>query len=266
MRPSHYNYIKRMWTRNIARRKNGCCLGTILRIFALLFVLYICLIILYFVLLLSPIFVTFLIICAIVLIIDRILYFKNPLQYYKKRFNVLDEKQKNKYKSLLIEELDYVKVLANTLNTTTDIAEFVNAFNDIVCALGILTDHTYTGWVLTSPRNDLNRIKKNRHLTEIDFIKRAYFQSGSQIEIPKKDMDYIALFSADAINFIGKNHSSCKCVKEYEQANIEPRTKNKVPLKKHVSGYELELFAKQCNAYLEYEDKKKLWTSEKDEI
>lgn len=251
MRPSHYNYIKRMWTRNIARRKSGCCLGTILRIFALLFVIYICLIILYFILLLNPIFVTFLIICAIVLIIDRILYFKNPLQYYKKRFDVLDEKQKNKYKALLIKELDYVKTLANTLNTTTDIVEFVDAFDDIVCALGLLTDHTCTGWFLTSPRNDLNRITNNRHLSEIDFIKRAYTRIDSGYIIPSEDMECFLEFTVQAQDFArtGKH--------------VVDKQK---PIKKHLSNYELELFAKQCNTALEYEDKKERWNFESDEI
>lgn len=49
---------------------------------------------------------------------------------------------------------------------------------------------------------------------------------------------------------------------ETELSEAKPR---KLP-KKKLSKYELELFAKQCNSALEYEDKKEKWNSESNKL
>lgn len=242
MKPSHYHYIKRMWTRYLLSRKQGCCLGSILRVFAMLFVLSL-------ILSLSPILVIIVLVVIMILIIDKILYSRNPLQYYKNRYNTLSEQQRDKYKTLLNNEIKEVKELAHILNTTTDIAEFTGSFEDIIYTLEILIEHECTGLFPTNnPTKDLNRILDNRHLTEIDFIKRTYAYIDSEYVIPSEDMECFQKFTTQAQEFAKTGKYIVK------------------PVKKHLSDYELELFAKQCNTELEYEDKKERWNAESNKL
>ena len=245
MKPSHYHYIKRMWTRYALSQNSGCCLGSILKLLAVPLVL--CLIISF-----SPVLLIIALVVIMILIIDRISYSKNPLQYYKNHYDALNEVQRDKYKTLLDNEIKEVKELAHILNTTTHIEEFVDSFEDIIYTLEILIEHECTGFFsINKPTKDLNRILNNRHLTEIDFIKRTYAYIDSKYSIPSKDMEYIQDFTTRA--------------QEFARTGIYISREEK-PVKKHLSDYELELFAKQCNIALEYEDKKECWQSESDEI
>lgn len=245
MKPSHYHYIKRMWTRYLLGRKQGCCFGSILKVFAIVVIL--CLI-----LSLSPILSTIVFIVIIALTIDRISYSRNPLQYYKNRFNALNDEQIEQYKALLSKEVEKTKELAHVLNTTTDIIDFTNSFEDIICTLEVLIEHEFTGFFsFNKPTSDLNRILENKHLSEIDFIKRAYSKEDSGYIVPSEDTEYFQTFTAQARNFAqARKHT----------------TGIQKPIKKHLSNYELELFAKQCNTELEYEDKKERWNSESNKV
>lgn len=72
----------------------------------------------------------------------------------------------------------------------------------------------------------------------------------------------IAFFAFIYFLFVSLSNSKTDDTTDNEIVKAKPR---KAP-KKKLSKYELELFARQCNSYLEYEDKKELWNSESDEI
>lgn len=126
------------------------------------------------------------------------------LFYYKSNFNKLDKVELSFYKNTLELMLNQVKLDASFVNTTSDLKTFVEHWDSLIKTLIVLSEHEYTGFFSrTSPSNNLRIIMKNKPLTEVKFIKRAFSKDKSGgYRVPDKDIKFLSFFSKGGIEFI----------------------------------------------------------------
>lgn len=141
------------------------------------------------------------------------------LFYYKNNYQTLDNVELSFYKNTLELMLDQAKISASIVNNTLDLKTFIEHWDNTIKILNALSEHEFTGFFTGNlPSNNLNTIIKNKYLTEIKFIKRAFEKNkaGGYI-IPSRYSKYISFFSKQGINFLNTGvEPPCSKYEEFE--------------------------------------------------
>lgn len=165
------------------------------------------------------------------------------LNHYKNNYGSLDAIEKAFYKDALSLMLSIVKTDAMIVNSTSNLEEFIHHWDNVIKTLNILAEHEFTGFFTGNlPTENLNTIIRNKTMTEISFIRRAFTKDLSGgYEFPEEYAKYLSFFTDDAINFINTgiepfhNEES-----EYEEKTVYGMDKN--DFFDNMSGLEFEKF------------------------
>lgn len=192
MRPSNYNYLKRMWTRNYPKRGRGI----ISTIFWFPFKLCI------FILLAGAMTALYIVAFAVWFILRGIWEFtKVFFAFLKDLFVGIININRNKKNDTIEFNLNKVHELANTINNTCEFNEFVHSFEELQRKLKFLSLYEDENVFLEStPTEDLKRIMDYKVLTEKEFIDRYINKYG--VESLEYKKHYFTYFSLETITYI----------------------------------------------------------------
>lgn len=228
MKPSNYNYLKRMWTRELCKRNWGCS-----RIFITPFK-YIFLFISF------PFWFPFGVLYAV---------FKNSS--HKKRTNNVKNSFDYRNEIVGIESmyLDWAKKSAEIVNTTYSPIEFWHNLDEVIYYLSELSkiENDRPNIFTVSPSANLDRIYKNIKQTKLNFIERSHDKKVFWNEISQ----FMNQFDKECIALINA----------YRKENTKERVNNfyysdhiRKQQKKDKERQELENFMASCNAYVERQE------------
>lgn len=125
---------------------------------------------------------------------------------FKNSFYTMSDEEKLLYIKALQSVLSFVKNMSNTVNTTTDIETFVEAYSSLNKGFEVLEQHEFTGFFKNSPPSNNHReILNSRHHTEMDFLKRAYPKGVSANFLTGINAKYFRTFTPETIEYIKNN-------------------------------------------------------------
>lgn len=141
--------------------------------------------------------------------LSQLISMDETLSVFKNNFLTLSAKEEELYRNTLSSILDFIKNMANTINSTTDIKTFVKAYNALDIAFTILEKHEYTGYFSNNPPSKNHQeILAKKHYTEMDFIKRS-FSPNTYYLLTGTLSEYFYTFTPDTIMCItGKQIAS----------------------------------------------------------
>lgn len=196
MRPSQYHYIKRMWTRNMYKRKGKGCLGSIIDMLVkfFLFIFLAGLILSFGIIVFAIIFCLYAGIGVIYLFFKLLQWIFKKIQDSRKHTDTLKHKHNIEIKNEIMDfdtlyvtkTLEKINSLAFTINTTKERDIFEQSLR--VIKEELMSLQRFEGkvnFVNSTPTNDLNRILENEHLTRKNFEERitgCSESSGSPVQ------------------------------------------------------------------------------------
>lgn len=234
MRPSQYHYLKRMWTRNLGRRRkqkrNPKSSRSTTKSFGLiiLFALF------------SPI-----IIPIAILVIP--IYF---IATWADNDNWTPPNNISENYADIVLKLDKSKHLAEIVNHTSNRQEFETSLSELKGILNELSQYEKYG-IFKEQRP--SQVLKN--ILDIEPEQRRLFYLREAEEIRKRNAEDDSVASVSA-KVCANDHT-----KSGEQTKL--RSSHISEEKKH-SGFDVDAFARMCNAYLEHQDELEQYKENRD--
>ena len=224
MRPSQYHYIKRIWTRNLGRRgkqkRNPKSSGSTTKSFGLiiLFALF------------SPIIIPIAILVIPIYLIATWADNDNRTPPKNIPENYVD----------IILKLDKSKHLAEIVNHTSNRQEFETSLSELKDILNELSHYEKYG---IFKEQQPSQALKNILDIEPEQRRLFYLREAEEVKKHNAEADNIAPVSAKV------------CVDDHAKSGEQTKQKNsRISEEKKHSGFDVDAFARMCNAYLEHQD------------